>query len=91
LIEADRNLLSKRVYNIQGLSFSCEELALEIKKRLPDFKYRYDPDFRDRIAKSWPEQLDDLYARKDWGWSPKCKTVEDLVDTMFATIKLTKY
>jgi threonine 3-dehydrogenase len=73
---------------MQGLSFSCEELVEEIKERKPGFKYLYQPDFRDKIAKDWPYSLDDKVARKDWGWSPKCKDVKSLADTMFSSIRL---
>jgi nucleoside-diphosphate-sugar epimerase len=79
------------VYNIQGLSFSPEELIQEMKVYYPNMKYKYDPDFRDKIAKTWPESLDDEKARKEWGWNPKCKDVKSLVEAMFKESKLTKY
>jgi threonine 3-dehydrogenase len=69
------------------LSFSCEELVEELKKYFPGLKYSYDPDFRDAIAKSWPQSLDDTLARKDWGWDPKCKDVPSLVTEVLAYIK----
>jgi nucleoside-diphosphate-sugar epimerase len=56
-------------YNFAGVSFSCEELAEEIKKYIPDFKIEYKPDFRQDIADSWPRSIDDSCARSDWGWS----------------------
>lgn len=90
LILADKNLLTSRVYNVQGLSFSCEELASEIQKNFPGFKYSYDPDFRDLIAKSWPHSLNDELASSDWKWNPKCKSVKDLIEIMKTSIKLKK-
>ncbi len=53
-------------YNLGGLSFSPEELAKEIKKIIPDFQMSYDPDFRQQIAESWPESIDDSIAKRDW-------------------------
>ena len=53
-------------YNLGGLSFSPEELAEEIKKIIPDFQISYEPDFRQQIAKSWPESIDDSTAKRDW-------------------------
>ncbi|MBL3655035.1 NAD-dependent epimerase/dehydratase family protein [Fulvivirga sediminis] len=55
-------------YNISAMSFSPEEIANEIKKSLPDFKISYQPDFRQKIASSWPNSIDDSEARKDWNW-----------------------
>lgn len=55
-------------YNLNALSFTPKEIAAEIKKHLPNFEITYQPDFRQQIADSWPESLDDSDARKDWGW-----------------------
>ena len=54
-------------YNVAGISFSPKELATEIKKHMPDFSITYKPDFRQSIADSWPQSIDDSHARKDWG------------------------
>jgi len=43
-------------------------LANEIKKQIPDFTIDYEPDFRQKIANSWPNSIDDSEARKDWNW-----------------------
>lgn len=55
-------------YNISGISFDPEELATEIKKIIPKFEISYKPDFRQVIAESWPQSIDDSVARNDWGW-----------------------
>ncbi len=55
-------------FNFAGVSFSCQELADEIKKHLPEFKISYEPDFRQQIADSWPKSIDDSEAKKQWGW-----------------------
>lgn len=55
-------------YNISAMDFSPKEIALEIKKHLPNFKILYKPDFRQEIADSWPENIDDQQAREDWNW-----------------------
>ncbi|HUM34570.1 MAG TPA: L-threonine 3-dehydrogenase, partial [Candidatus Saccharicenans sp.] len=39
-------------------------------KHLPDFEINYQPDFRQAIADSWPESIDDSSAREEWGWQP---------------------
>jgi nucleoside-diphosphate-sugar epimerase len=55
-------------YNLAGVSFTPKEIALEIKKHLPSFEITYQPDFRQKIADSWPASIDDSSAREDWGW-----------------------
>jgi len=54
-------------YNVGGLSFSPKELAEEIKREIPNFEISYKPDFRQSIAESWPESINDSVAVKDWG------------------------
>jgi len=55
-------------YNLSAISFDPAQLAMEIKKYIPEFTLTYNPDFRQQIAESWPESIDDSEARKDWGW-----------------------
>jgi len=69
LMEADaKNLKVRSSYNLGGISFDPKQLAAEIKKHIPNFKITYKPDFRQKIADSWPKSIDDSVARKDWGW-----------------------
>jgi len=57
-------------YNVNSMSFSPKELVAEIQKHIPEFTVEYEPDFRQEIADSWPNSLDDTCAREEWGWSP---------------------
>ena len=71
LMEADPSRIERHdSYNLAGMSFSPGELVAEIKKHIPEFKCDYKPDFRQKIADSWPMSLDDSAARKDWSWKP---------------------
>ncbi len=58
-------------YNFAGCSFAPQDVAAEIKKIIPDFSISYKPDFRQSIAESWPQSIDDAVAQKDWGWKPE--------------------
>jgi len=69
LMEAPANKIAVRTsYNISSMSFSPKEIAAEIKKHIPDFIIQYKPDYRQAIADSWPQSIDDSVARNDWGW-----------------------
>jgi nucleoside-diphosphate-sugar epimerase len=69
LMEADRSKLTiHSSYNLGGFSTSPEEMAQEIKKHIPKFNISYNPDFRQQIADSWPQSMDDTIARMDWGY-----------------------
>ena len=69
LMEADAARISVRTsYNLSGMSFSPADIAAAITKHIPDFSISYQPDYRQQIAESWPQSIDDSIARKDWGW-----------------------
>lgn len=73
-------------YNLAGVSFTPAQLAAAIRRHLPDFQIRYAPDFREAIARSWPNSLDDSRARADWGWQPEFGLTE-ITTTMLAGVQ----
>jgi nucleoside-diphosphate-sugar epimerase len=71
LMEAEFSRLKHHAdFNVAAMSFSAGELAAEIKKHISNFKIAYEPDFRQAIADSWPESIDDSAAQQEWGWRP---------------------
>jgi nucleoside-diphosphate-sugar epimerase len=68
VMEAPYDRISVRSsYNMAGVSFAPKDLVAEIKKKMHDFNITYHPDFRNDIAASWPQSIDDSVAQKDWG------------------------
>jgi nucleoside-diphosphate-sugar epimerase len=57
-------------YNLAGMSFTPKDIYESILKYYPNFEIEYNPDFRQSIADSWPDSVDDSCARTDWGWKP---------------------
>jgi nucleoside-diphosphate-sugar epimerase len=86
LMEAPADKISIRTsYNISGMSFSPKEIAAEIKKHIPGFEMNYKPDYRQAIANSWPQSIDDTVARKDWSWKEEYDLplmVKDMMDNL---------
>ena len=71
MIMAPREKLSRNVYNVTSMTFSPRTLGEAIAKQVPGFEMDCTPDFRQKIATSWPRCLDDSNARRDWGWTPE--------------------
>jgi len=72
-------------YNLGGISFAPEEIAAEIKKHIKNFEITYAPDFRQKIAESWPGSIDDSSAQEDWGWRLEydmSKMTADMLDNL---------
>lgn len=69
-------------YNLAGFSFSPKEIAAEIRTHIPDFQISYLPDFRQQIADSWPQSIDDSRAKSDWNWNKKFGLQEMVADML---------
>ena len=73
-------------YNVAGLSFSPKELAIEIQNHVPNFKMSYKSDYRQAIADSWPQSIDDSKAKTDWNWKSSFN-LQELTSDMLTNIK----
>jgi len=72
LTEAPREALGRLVYNVTSFSLSAEEFRQWVLKFFPQAQITYAPDVkRQAIVDSWPADLDDSAARRDWGWQPE--------------------
>jgi len=69
-------------YNLSAMSFSPAEIAVEVAKYVPHFNMHYKPDYRQLIADSWPQSIDDSAAHTDWGWKPEYDLAAMTADMM---------
>lgn len=85
--EADGSTLTHRAdFNVAAVSFTPEQLADAVKRRLPDFVMDYEVDpLRQAIADSWPDELIDDVAREEWGWEHEYG-LDEMVDDMLANL-----
>lgn len=86
--EADK-IKVRSSYNLSAMSFSPAELATTIQKFIPDFQITYKPDFRQAIADSWSDSVDDSKAREDWGWQEDYD-IARMTEDMLANLKKRK-
>ena len=83
-----RYLKHRNSFNIASMSFDPEEIAASIRKYIPNFKMRYEVDpVRQAIADSWPDNMDDTCARKEWGWAPSYN-LDTMTQDMIKNLKI---
>jgi nucleoside-diphosphate-sugar epimerase len=73
-------------YNVAGMSFDPEGIAASIRKHIPNFTLSYNPDFRQAIADSWPQSINDAEAREHWNWKPEFD-LDKMTDVMLSNLK----
>ena len=87
LMEAPADAITERgSYNLAAFSFTPAEIAAEIARLVPGFQLDCAPDFRQVIADSWPQAIDDSLARRDWGWAPQY-SLRAMVAEMLAELR----
>ena len=86
LMEADVSKLKHHCdFNLAAFSFDPAQLVAAIQKHVPEFTCDYKPDFRQKIADSWPMSIDDSSARAEWNWKPQYdlpNMVKDMLDKL---------
>ena len=73
-------------YNLAGISFTPKEIAAEIKKQIPSFTISYKTDFRQQIAESWPQSINDDISKQHWDWNPKFG-LSEMVNDMLLNLR----
>ena len=86
IMKAKKNQIKiKSSYNLAAFSITPKMIASELNKIRSDFNINYNPDFRQKIADSWPNSINDDNARKDWGWKENFgleETVNEMINKM---------
>ena len=71
LADAPAHKLTQRVYNVTSFSVTADDIRAETLRRFPKAQISYKPTLeRQRIVDSWPADISDSAARRDWGWQP---------------------
>lgn len=80
------NIKIRSSYNVAAISFSPKELTHEITKYIPEFTCTYHADYRQKIADTWPQSIDDTLARTDWKWKNKYD-LRNMTEDMISNIR----
>lgn len=79
--------LPERVYNVTGFSPSAQELQQGVMEHFPAAEVSFEPDQdRQAMVDTWPAQIDDSAARRDWGWSPEYDLPRALADYLVPAV-----
>jgi nucleoside-diphosphate-sugar epimerase len=71
LAEAPREKLTHMVYNIASFSLTAGDFRQKALQAFPSAQITFLPNPRRQgIVDSWPEDVDDSLARREWGWQP---------------------
>jgi nucleoside-diphosphate-sugar epimerase len=80
----------KSSYNLASFSLSPEIIEKKLKNIDSSFRVDYNPDFRQNIANSWPDSINDHHSRMDWSWEPKYdlnKTIQEMINNLKVKLK----
>jgi nucleoside-diphosphate-sugar epimerase len=88
LADVGKDRLSRRVYNIGAMSPSAEEIRKVVLSAFPAAAMSTMVDEkRQKIVDSWPEDVDDSAARRDWGHAPRFDFDRAFRDYLIPTIR----
>ena len=86
--EADR--LSATAYNVRAFNPSADEIRASALRAFPNAQITYKVDAkRQAIVDSWPEDVDDTSARRDWDFSPAYDFERAFHEYLIPTIRAT--
>lgn len=85
---ASRERLTRYVYNVTSFTLSAEEIHRQVLRFFPGAEVMFEPDLdRQGIVDSWPADVDDSAARRDWGWKPRYGAEAAFADYLIPDIR----
>ena len=88
LENASKEKLTQTVYNITSFNPSAAKIRDIVKREFPHAEISFTPDDkRQAIVDSWPEDIDDSAARRDWGFSPEFDQTRAFSDYLIPGIR----
>lgn len=88
LEKADKSDLSKLVYNVTSFNPSAQEFYDIVIKAFPNAEITFEPDIaRQGIVDTWPADVDDSVATKDWGWKPEYNQERAFTEYLLPAVK----
>jgi threonine 3-dehydrogenase len=86
--QAPREALTRSVYNVTSFSLTADEFRSWVLHFFPDAQITFEPDEkRQRIVDSWPADLDDTAACRDWNWEPTYTAEKAFADYLVPNIR----
>jgi len=88
LANAQAQSLTRRIYNVTSFSLSAADFRDQVLKFFPKAQISFEPDLkRQGIVDSWPADLNDNDARRDWGWKPDFDLIRSFEEYLVPYIK----
>jgi threonine 3-dehydrogenase len=88
LAQAPRERLSRTVYNVGAFNPSANEVRQRVIAAFPGADITFEPHLtRQKIVDSWPADVDDSAARRDWGFAPRYDEARAFDDYLVPTIR----
>jgi threonine 3-dehydrogenase len=88
LAQAPKERLSRTVYNVGAFNPSAEEIRRRVVEAFPGSQFAFEPHLkRQRIVDTWPADVDDSRARRDWGFAPRYDEARAFAEYLVPTIR----
>jgi len=85
---APRESLTQLVYNVTSFSPTAQDFYTQVRRAFPDAVVTFEPDnARQNIVDTWPADVDDRPAARDWGWAPDYDQKRAFEDYLIPSIK----
>jgi threonine 3-dehydrogenase len=88
IAEVPRERVRRTVYNVTSFSLTAAHIAEIVKETFPQAEIGFEPSQgRQRIVDSWPADIDDSAAHRDWGWRPDYDVQRAFYEYLIPTIR----